>query len=358
MSEVLRILFVGEGWQGSSARSMREALARIDRVLVDDMDENRYVPRPLSLPARVTGRVLKNYRRRQLEHAVVARVASFRPQVLLIYKGSNIGAGLIKRIKQSGVLTINVFPDYSPHAYGPSLQAAVGEYDLVISTKPFHPDGWSSIYGYSNRCVLVPHGYDPEVHLWTEPSCAQDLDVVMAATWRPEYDRLLAEFAERMDGEAIRVGLAGLGWDRQMHRFPRSWEYAGIPVGRAYGQFLRRGKIAVAPLNTEVSINGVSQPGDQDTTRTYELAAANCFFLHKRTPFAQGTYDECKEVPMWDSATELAEQVRHYLPLEHERRAMAAAAHARAVPAYSIPSRARQIVDHVRAAFESGHGHD
>ena len=137
-------------------------------------------------------------------------------------------------------------------------------------------------------------------------------------------------------------------------------------MGRAYGQFLRRGKIAVAPLNTEVLINGVSQPGDQDTTRTYELAAANCFFLHKRTPFARGTYDECKEVPMWDSATELAEQVRHYLPLEHERllelahggEVQAPAAHARAVPAYSIPSRARQIVDHVRAAFESGHGHD
>jgi spore maturation protein CgeB len=122
-------------------------------------------------------------------------------------------------------------------------------------------------------------------------------------------------------------------------------------VGRAYGEWLRRGRIAIAPVHQEMAIRGVRQPGDQDTTRTYNLAAAFCFFLHRRTPYVQTIYDEITEVPMWDDAEELAILIRKYLVLEDERRAMAVRAHARAVPAYSIPIRAEQIVHYVEAAL-------
>ena len=97
--------------------------------------------------------------------------------------------------------------------------------------------------------------------------------------------------------------------------------------------------------------NGVHQPGDEDTTRTYELAAMGCFFLHRRTNFVQTIYDQAIEVPMWDNAEELAALVQQYLPLELERKAMAARAHARAVPEYSIPNRAVQVLEQVKLAM-------
>jgi spore maturation protein CgeB len=107
---------------------------------------------------------------------------------------------------------------------------------------------------------------------------------------------------------------------------------------------LRRGKIVIAPVHRDVLIGDVRQPGDEETTRTYELAAACCFFLHRRTEYVQKIYDEKTEVPMWDSPVELVDLIHYYLPRERERREMAAAAHARAVPAYSIPGRAAQVL--------------
>ncbi len=114
---------------------------------------------------------------------------------------------------------------------------------------------------------------------------------------------------------------------------------------------MRRGRIAIGLVHRDVLIDGVRQPGDEDTIRTYELAAMRCFFLHRRTPYAQSIYDERTEVPMWDDAVELAALVSHYLPLDAERRAMAARAQAKAVPAFSIPNRAKQVLQEVRAAL-------
>ena len=50
------------------------------------------------------------------------------------------------------------------------------------------------------------------------------------------------------------------------------------------------------------------------------------------------------EVAMFDHGAELATHVRYYLAHEDERIRMAAAAHRRAVPAYSTDERAEQIV--------------
>jgi spore maturation protein CgeB len=159
-------------------------------------------------------------------------------------------------------------------------------------------------------------------------------------------------------GRSVRVGIVGSGWAERRDALPSEWEVASSLTGRAYGEWLRRGRIVIAFLHRDVVIDGRRQPGDEDTIRTYELAAMGCFFVHRRTPFVQTVYDEHLEVPMWNDAEELAALVLRYLPLEDERRAMAARAHARAVPAYSFPNRAGQILEHVKAALgQSGLRH-
>jgi hypothetical protein len=227
----------------------------------------------------------------------------------------------------------------------------MGLYELVVSTKPFHPENWREIYGYSNPCVFVPHGFDPAVHLWANAPEVQDFDVILAASWRPEYHELMTGFAKIIGSTNLRVGVAGQGWSSRKSSFPTNWIFAGPLYGRAYGEWVRRGKIVIAPVHTHVVIDGIRQPGDQDTTRTYELASAYCFFLHRRTSYVAGIYSETNEVPMWDTPEELAEKVLHFLPLDSVRRRMAAAAHKKAVLAFSIPSRAEEVVEHVRNAL-------
>jgi spore maturation protein CgeB len=342
-----RILFVGEAWRGSSARSLREALAQQPQVVISDVGEDHFLPNYRHLPLRMANRLLRPLQRRKLERAVLRAMSVFRPDAVVVYKGAGIGAGLVEEIRRSGMPVINVYPDYSPHAYSRRLQKAVGCYDLVISTKPFHPRLWQSVYGYRNPCVCVPHGYDPEVHYWNRPSASHAYDVALCCNWRPEYHRLMRSFADALGGDPVSVAVAGPGWPAHCDQLPRQWQYFGPIVGRAYGEFLRSAKIAIAPVNREVVIRGVKQPGDEDTTRTYELAAAHCFFLHQRTDYVATLYDEKNEVPLWGDATELVSLVRRWLPDEAGRQLMAARAHSRAVPAYSIPQRAVSVLQHI-----------
>jgi hypothetical protein len=299
---------------------------------------------------------LRRFHRSEFAREITTLLTAVQPDVLMVYKGEEVPADTVRSAKQSGIFTVNLFPDASPHNHGPDLAEAMGEYDLVISTKPFHPGAWGDIYGYQNRCICVPHGYDPAVHYWATPPSVQDLDIVVAATWRLQYHTLMQEFARELCGEELRIGIIGFGWSERASQFPARWELSPALHGRAYGEALRRGRIAIAPVHRDLVVRGVRQPGDEDTTRTYNLAAAGCFFLHRRTPYVQTVYDELSEVPMWDTTKELVDLVRKYLPLENERRAMAARAHARAVPEYSIPKRAEQVLEHIRAALENSRG--
>lgn len=347
-SKPLRILFVGETWQGSSARSMREALAALPSVSMDEIGEDHYLPRHRMKKLRAIHRLLAPVYRADLRREIELKCISFKPDVLMIYKGNGVDKDLVNWAQARGIYTVNVFPDYSPHAYGSRLKLAMGAYDLVISTKPFHPGGWREIYSYQNECVCVPHGYDPTVHYWADQSTQQDIDVVLAASWRPQYEGLMVALAAELEGTKISVSLAGPGWVERSSLFPDHWQFPGSLFGRAYGEMVRRGKIVIAPVHRDVIIDGIRQPGDEDTTRTYELAAASCFFLHQRTPFAQEVYDEKSEVPMWDDAAEMARLIKRFLPDEIGRRAMAARAHARAAPNYSIPARAVEVLEYVR----------
>jgi spore maturation protein CgeB len=264
----------------------------------------------------------------------------------MAYKGNPIDAALLQRIKHAlpGVFTVNVYPDCSPHAHGARHREAVGKYDLVISTKPYHPGVWATTYGYTNPCRFVPQGYDPILHLVDDPPARAELDVAMVATWRPEYHRLMLGLARELQGSTITVGLGGNGWAAHASDFPPNWRLLGELTGRAYIQFLRSGRICIAPLNREMNINGHAQPGDVDTTRSYELPAAHCFFLHQRTPYIRSVYEEASEVPMFDDAIELAAHIRHYLMHANERAELALRAHNRAVPNYSTDARAAAVI--------------
>jgi len=348
---MIRLLFVGESWRGSCARSLKEALGRRHDLTLEEVSEDLYVPKARDLLLRVSNRLLAGRHRRELERAVLDGVDGFRPGVVMAYKGSHLTADLLKRIRDRNVATVNVYPDYSPHAFGDEHRRAVGSYDLVISTKPFHAPQWRTTYGYENECRFVPQGYDPLLHLRTAPAAGQDLDVAVVATWRPEYGELLRELAARIANRGLRVGIGGAGWMQHPEGLPRDWQLLGPVTGSEYVETLRRAHICLAPLNSRVVANGVVQPGDVDTTRTYELAAAYCFFVHRRTEYVTTLYDEPTEVPMFDDATELAGHLLRYLPLRDEIARMRHAAHVRAVPAYSLDERADRIVRMLRERF-------
>ena len=340
----MKILFVGESWLGSCARSLREALSRHPEVELDELAEDHFFPKARSRVLRAAHRLLRPLHRQELNRQIMQKVRDGRPDCVVAYKGSPIHADLLSLLKSQGVKTVNVYPDCSPHAHGQAHREAMGKYDLVISTKAYHPGLWLDTYGYRNRCRFVPQGYDPHLHLVPEAPTAFEYDVVMVATYRAEYGQLMLDFAQSLGAAEPRVAIGGYGWDAVRDQLPDHWVFTGPVQGRGYIALLRSGKICLAPLTRNVVIHGQRQPGDVDTTRSYELAAAHCFFIHQRTEFAQALYGE-EGVPMFDDGAELAAQVLHYLDRDKAREDIAAAAHRRAVPAYSLDARAQTIVE-------------
>jgi hypothetical protein len=152
----LRVLFVGESWLGSCARTLREALARRPDVVVDELAEESFYPNMPQRWLRAAARLLRPMHRRAVHAKVLGRVKAFRPDVFVTYKGATLDRELIEQVRARGVLTANVYPDASPHAHGEAHREAVGAYDVVISTKIYQPRVWKSVYGdttgSSTRC--------------------------------------------------------------------------------------------------------------------------------------------------------------------------------------------------------------
>lgn len=344
----LRLLFVGDSWHGSNARSLREAFARRPDLQVAEVNLDHVFPSWRTLTLRIASRLLAPLQRAEFERAILRACREFGPDCIVFYKGSLVRADFIDVLKRDYAPVALCFPDCSPHAHGSQLKEAIGRYDLVVSMKNYHPANWLSVYGYRNRCVFVPHGYDPGLHLSTAAPASFEYDVVLAGLGRPEYYQLILGLAEHLKHDGLKVAISGDFWRTIADQLPSGWIVLDAKFGTNYVDFMRTGRIVLAPVQRHISVNGVEQPGDEDSARTYEIAAAHCFFIHRRTEFVRTVYDEAAEVPMYEDAVELAAKIRFYMARPKTRQSMALAAHRRAVPSYSMDARAAQIVGYLQ----------
>lgn len=346
----MKVLYAGHFWSGATGRSIKDAMTRLDGVEVIEFDLDPYTPHGHSFRTRALYKLIRNWQMADCRKMLLKTARDVKPDAIITTKGSALDAVTIKALQRDVCPVFNHWPDPSPLAFGSVIREAVGAYDAVFSTKRHHPGIWASEYGYSNPCYHVPHGYSPETHFCESypDEGAQDFDVISIASGRPEYYELIGDFAKALGGRKIRTGLGGAAWDRYPGGLPDRFENIGAHFGRAYTNWLRRGKIVLAPVMTGVTVNGEIKRGDEVTERSYQCGAAHVFFIHTLTDEAKELYDPETEVPMYSDAGDLAEKVLHFLDRPDERRQMAEAAHRRAVPVYSHDARASRIVDLMR----------
>lgn len=109
----IRVLFIGESWQGSCARSLKEALARHPEICLDEVNEDLYIPRPRARILRAINRLLRSLYSCQLRQQIIARAETFRPDVIAVYKGSSTTADWIGQWQALATLRVNIYPDFS-----------------------------------------------------------------------------------------------------------------------------------------------------------------------------------------------------------------------------------------------------
>lgn len=348
----MRVLFVGNFWLGSDARSLKDCIAARADVLLEEFDLDHYTVRGDSTFVRAARRLMASHLSNRLNKEIYDKAINFQADVIFVYKGNGIYPHTLERIKKEGIYTCCYFPDPSPKMYGDMLAKCMGLYDLVFSAKIFHPSLWNECYKYNNKCEHVSHGYDPYLHTRVSLDESPRFDVALIANWRGEYESIMSAVFSDPACREMTFLIGGTGWDRHANFefVPRGVEFCGGVYGQGYVDALRSARIVIAPVWSDIRFNGKQIQGDMVTARTFQLAAAYTFFLHKRTEEALATYDEQSEVPMWDDADELIPLLVHFINNDERRRSLATNAHARAVPAYSLHEAADMICNRIRSA--------
>lgn len=340
----MRLMFIGESWLGSNARTTSEALIRSSRCEVLVFNTESYFPKSSSRLVRLAGRVFHKSNVSRISRDIISTVEKWRPEFVIVYKGWGLSAQLIQSIRLSGSCPVLCFPDApsvlkTSHDRDPEF---IPSFDRVVVAKSNILPLLRGYVGYHGDVIHVRHGYDPVLHYASRPASNFDFDLILCATWRKSYDDIIHFLAGCNSIRRLRVALAGLGWKRRSSRLPGHWHITSAQSGVNYGNFIRRGSIAIAPIDIE--------SGDLETARTYELPAMNVAVLHQRTAVTEELFSSISESCLWSEAESLRTLVLELTQerdrIDHVRRV----GHAIAMESFGADLRARDILDGLERA--------
>lgn len=322
-----------------------ESLAQEGRVEFVFVDEAEFVaPVERSLAARAFRKLLgRPHTAKAMNRRMVEVAAEFRPDVVLVVKGTYLTADTLDRIRDgTGAVLANYATDdpFNPVHRDSRLLESLLRYDLVASTKrAIIPD--LEDLGCP-RVEFIPFAYQPAVHFPEAPTSDERerfrSDVVFIGgaddDRAPYFERLLDAIPD------LDLSLYGGFWDRYRSLAPY---HRGFATGRDYRLALNGAKIAV---------NLVRRANrDDHVMRTFEVPACGAFMLAERTPTHKGIFEDGEEAAFFDTPDDLVERVGQYLDDDHTRRCVAAAGRARIVKgAHTYRDRLEEILSHLNAS--------
>ena len=335
-----RILFAAEFWDGASAAGIVGGLRHMKHA-VSQIDWNDYIG-GAGLAGRIKTRLLLKHQIAQLNRAILKAADAGRPDVFITVKGSFIDAQTIAALQAKGTTCANFYPDVSFDHPGLSYNA-IAAYDLIATTKSYHLPYLNKEFGNQRHC-FIPHGYSPAVHAPVDlPATDDDYDWDICYIGNPSpskvdwLDSLCSAFLH------CRIAIVGNRWGR----FAKSGKLTRavlLPAatGTAYARVACRSKIN---LGIHYGSHGYQGWEDKVSTRSFELPACKGFMLHIDNDEIRDLYKVGCEIDVFSNVAQLRERIGHYLDRPAKRREMLTAAFARCVPAYSLHSRAQELMD-------------
>jgi spore maturation protein CgeB len=333
----MRILFLGEIGVGQTSRMRMRALQRLGHEVVGvntvaPLQGARWIRRQAE---RRLGRgpIID-----RINGAVLAAVATFRPELVWAEKQENLRTETLFRLKQGGAALIHFTPDpYFSLAWKRTrmMDAAIGEFDALVYCKAYERPSYERL---GKPLVYMPLGYCDEVH---RPLPSEDsrwaCDVGFLGGWEPRREHLLGALAAAgtdlkvwggywdflADGrwtprrQIILSQLAG-GVPFRVHRnaaLAAAWQ-GGEVYDDDYARALTGARIGLGFLRQVCP--------DQHTTRTFEIPACGSLLLADRTEEHQAFFEEGKEAEFFASPEEMVDKAAFYVRHEASRSAIAA----------------------------------
>jgi hypothetical protein len=339
---MLRVLFSGENWNGSNARSCADAM-RSQECEVYNIDEQTFIPQVSMFTSRIVRRLVRSRLVDEFNNTILNAAENYHPDIFFAFKGNYIHGRTLQLLRAKGIKLYNYYPDTSAFSHGPWLEKSLPEYDCVFYTKPFWYDDVTRRIKLK-RSVFLPPGYcsklDRPAVLDARDISDYACDVALIANHYDYKERMLHDLMLIRPNLDLRIW--GLRWKSDCRSELLRKCIQGYPLwGQTYTRAIQAVRINLAIMSGVVS--GASS-GDLTTNRTYVIPAVGGFMLHERNSEVLGLYKENEEIACFGSVTELADKIDYYLAHPAEREVIARAGHARCVPAYSYDNRIAEIL--------------
>jgi glycosyltransferase involved in cell wall biosynthesis len=343
----MKVLAIGPLWKGSNAGGLFHAMSRAGCIMAV-VDEFYFISLQTKRKlAKVLERLIRPLQEDEFNNAIINRLDTFMPDVLLVYKGAFVRPATLQHARKINCKLVLFYPDVSTTFHGPNIPKCIPLYDLIFTTKTFGITDMKQRYGVKNA-IFIPHGYDPDIHRPLPVSSSDadifGCDVSFIGTWSPKKEKWLAYLKEHMPG--INLKIWGDQWHKATAQIIKSSIQGKSVIGDLYALAIQCSKINLGILSEQVE--GASS-GDLITSRTFHIPGASGFMLHERNKESVQYFQEDKEVGFFDGPEELVEKVKYYLNNSSVREQVRLAGNKRAMRDHSLDARAAVVIRHLEA---------
>lgn len=257
----------------------------------------------------------------------------FKPDLLLVDKGTDIVFGTIEKINTLGVITANWFSDNLDHLDW--MKKAIKTYKYF-----FHFDSYVvSLLKESgaDNVYHIPFGCDIELHktiiLSEEDRKKYECDVCFAGAYTPERENLLLNLTD--------FNLKIYGY--------RNWQSSKL---RSFYQGTITNDIELTKLynSCKIAINyHYKYTGDGANVRTFEIVG--CGGALQIVDYRKDIlrfFEENKEIVVFKNVKELKEKVKYYLENEEERQAITKRCQEKAYKEHTLDKRMANLMEIIK----------
>ena len=315
MVDLKRVLVAAPLWPGSTAVPRMNGLRALglDVTAVDTSDWWGGAP---GLVASLAQRIYCTASVRATNQSLLRAAAENRPDVLWIDKGFWVYPSTLKAARRQARFIVHHMTDdvFGKTGYAWLYRLGIGLYDLHLTTNRFNVTELPA--KYRARVVRAGMGYDQDFHV-PQPAVVPDpAKIVFIGHWQAHSE----EYVRVLRRAAFQVEVRGQNWRKARHPEFRSVR----PLyGDRYLSTIAGAAIALCFLSRDNR--------NESTPRSFEIPAIGSFMLAERTDEHQYLYGDGVGAAFFSTTGELLEKARYYLEHREERRAIAAAGHARCV---------------------------
>lgn len=335
---VMRILYIGQLWEGSTALERMKTLNSLGYETVA-FDVSPFTADVSRLLQSIAWRFNAGPVVSKINRAIWREAAGLRGVThIWVDKGVWIYPDTIQYLKEAtGARAIHYTPDSQIVSQrSRHFMASIPLYDVLVTTKEWEVDAYKA--AGAKRVMLTYQGYDSrfvprrvgESELTTYGS-----DVCFIGHTQRHY----AERLEALSSIGIRLRIWGDAWPGYAEKHSWAKGLAGRGLwGENYPVALACAKIGLGLIGKHIP--------ETSTTRTFEIPAMGTFLLAERTALHQQLFDEGKEAEFFSSDEEMIEKTRFYLQHDEAREQIAAAGRARCERSgYSSTELLRKVVE-------------